>query len=386
VDVVLVFAVVLFAAVVLSELASRSVLSTSVLFLAAGLLAGPAVLGIVDLRPGERAAQQVAEVALFAVLFTDGMRIGARELRRAWRLPGRALLLGMPLTFAGTTLLAHALAGLDWLPALLVGAVLAPTDPVLAAALVGRAEVPERLRRLLNVESGLNDGLALPAVFVLVALAGGGAASPPRLLLEVVLGLMLGVAIPCAALWIEARPPLRSHAVYQPLLGVSIALLIFSLSALLGANEFLAAFAGGVTVASWGERVREEFQRVGEVLVELLKLAALLVFGALISPSLFLEFGPRVYVWVVLVLVLVRPAAVLVALAGSRLGWRETLAAAWFGPKGFASVVYALWIVHSGIPDALHLYHLVALVIAVSIVAHSSTDVLVARWFREETG
>lgn len=114
----------------------------------------------------------LAELALFSVLFTDGQRIGVRDLTLAWKLPGRALLLGMPLTFLVTGVLAVVVAGLPWPEALLVAAVLAPTDPVFAAAIVGREEVPGRMRHLLNVESGLNDGLALPVVLVLLGRSG----------------------------------------------------------------------------------------------------------------------------------------------------------------------------------------------------------------------
>ncbi len=97
--------------------------------------------------------RELAELALFSVLFTDGMRTGVGDQRTAWRLPGRALILGMPLTFGITALLAHLVAGLPCLESMLVGAVLAPTDPVFASAIVGRPEVPQRLRRLLNVEN-----------------------------------------------------------------------------------------------------------------------------------------------------------------------------------------------------------------------------------------
>lgn len=374
------FAAVLLAAVLVSELASRSVLSTSVLFLAAGFAAGPALAGWVDVDPEGRQVRTVAELALFAVLFTDGMRIGARELVRAWRLPGRALLLGMPLTFAGTAALGRWLADLSWPEALLIGAALSPTDPVFASAIVGRQEVPLRLRRLLNVESGVNDGLALPVVLLLLVWMGAGHSEPTRLLGELALGIAIGVAVPWAALWLESRRAFAAHRVYEPLLAFAIALLVFALTALTHANEFLAAFAAGVTVASVSERARDDFHRFGEVATELFKLGALLLFGALISPAFFLEFGPAAYVFVALVLVAVRPVAVSLALAGTPLGWRETAVAAWFGPKGFASVVYGLLILNAGLERAPHLFHLIAIVIAVSIVAHSSTDVLVARW------
>ena len=119
---VFIFAITLLLAVLISELAGRSVLSTAVLFLFAGFVAGEGILGLVPLQPDNPVVAQLAELALFSVLFTDGMRVGIRDLLSAWRLPGRALLLGMPLTFAGTAVLAHSVAGLPWPEAFLIGA------------------------------------------------------------------------------------------------------------------------------------------------------------------------------------------------------------------------------------------------------------------------
>ena len=172
--VLLVFAAVLLGAVLLSDLAQRSVLSTAVLFLAAGFVLGPSLVGVLPAGGAdEDLVRRLAELALFAVLLTDGARVGARQLVSAWGLPGRALLLGMPLVFVLTALAAWGIAGLGWVEAALLGAVLAPTDPVFASAIVGREEVPARLRHLLNVESGINDGLALPVVLVLLSVLGG---------------------------------------------------------------------------------------------------------------------------------------------------------------------------------------------------------------------
>jgi NhaP-type Na+/H+ and K+/H+ antiporter len=122
------------------------------------------------------------------------------------------------------------------------------------------------------------------------------------------------------------------------------------------------------------------------VLAELLKLAALLVFGCLISPAFLAEIPARGYVFALLTLVAVRPLALAVALFRSRLDWREWVAAAWFGPKGFASVVYGLLILRADVPRGNELFHLIAIVTAASVVAHSSTDVLVARWFERREG
>jgi NhaP-type Na+/H+ or K+/H+ antiporter len=239
----------LFLAVLVSDLAQRSVLSTAPLFLLAGFLVGDRILGWVQLRPESPIVARFAELALFNVLFTDGMRVGIRDLTSAWRLPGRALFLGLPLTLAGTSLLAHVLVGLPWAQAWLLGAALSPTDPVFAAAIVGREEVPVRLRNLLNVESGLNDGLALPVVVLMLAILGGVPLSI-TMILEFVLGVGLGMAIPWAAARLERVRFLAISSSYEPLYAFSVGLLVLSVASLTHANEFLAAFAAGVTVAT----------------------------------------------------------------------------------------------------------------------------------------
>lgn len=384
---VFVFALTLLAAVLISSLADRSVLSTAVLFLLAGVAAGEGMLGVVNLKPDSEAVATLAELALFSVLFTDGMKVGFRDLASAWVLPGRALFFGLPLTLVGTALLAHWIVGIPWAESFLVGAVLSPTDPVFAAAIVGREEVPARLRQLLNVESGLNDGLALPIVLGLLALVARERFHLGEQLLEVGVGVAIGVVVPLAAISLERTRFFSIHATYQPLNGFAIGLLVLTLATKLHGNEFLAAFAAGITVATIAPEVRETFHHFGELVAELLKLAALLVFGALVSPRFLGEIAPVGYLFAFLAIVVVRPVALLISLVRSPLDWEERLTAGWFGPKGFASVVFGLLILNKAkvsdldISRADHLFHLIALCITGSIIAHSSTDILVARWF-----
>ncbi|MFD2024483.1 cation:proton antiporter [Promicromonospora aerolata] len=376
------FATLLIVAVLISERAHRTVLSTAVLFLLGGFVLGDGMLGVIDVAPGDPLVDLLAQLALFSVLFTDGMRVAIADLRSAWRLPGRALLLGMPLAFAITAVVAHYVAGLPWLESLLLGAVLAPTDPVFAAAIVGREEVPGRLRHVLNVESGVNDGLALPAVLVLLGTLGGERASGWVLFEEIALGVLVGVMVPLVVVRLERLPFLKATENLQPLVAVSVGLLVLAICLVTHANLYLGAFTAGITLASAGPELKNEFERFGELVTELLKLAAILVFGALITPSfLFEDIGLSGWIFAVLVLVAVRPLALLLAFAGSALPRRERVAAMWFGPKGFASVVYGLLVLQSGIPPADQIFHLVALVIVLSIIAHSSTDVAVARQF-----
>lgn len=386
---VAVFGVALLVAVLLSGLAARTILSTSFLFLVGGALVSDGFLGLIHITPDSEIVTVTADLALFAVLFTDGMHVSFSALRRAWRNPARALGLGMPLAFVFMALATHYLVSLDWTTSFLVGAVLAPTDPVFASAIVGRKEVPARLRQLLNVESGINDGLALPVVLLLIAAAGptaghAEAASPGTIGLELTLGLAFGVALPLIVNGLVRFPLLGAEPKLQPLLPLATGVILYAACHLTHANPYLAAFSAGAVLASVSPESKSAFEPLGEALAELAKFAALLVFGALLTPRLFGDLSVGGYIAVILAIFLIRPASLLISLIGTGIDRKEKLAAAWFGPKGFASVVYGLLVLQSGIPQAQEAYTLIAVCIAFSIIAHSSTDVPVARAFHVE--
>ncbi|MEU9844055.1 cation:proton antiporter [Actinomadura sp. NPDC048032] len=384
-NLLLAFSALLLLAVLVSSLAHRTVLSTAALFLVGGFLLGDGVTGVITLRPGDTLVSELAELALFAVLFTDGMHAGWQDLRSAWRLPGRALGWGLPLTLLVTAVLAHYVVGLGWVQSLLIAAVLTPTDPVFAAALVGNDKVPPRLRHLLNVESGVNDGLVLPFVVLFLAIAQGEEnLHLGELGAELAGGLAIGVAIPWAAIMLVRTRWFAISPKYEPLNAVAIGLLVLATAQATHGNLFLAAFAAGVTVATVGHRHREAFEQFGELIAELLKLAALLVFGALLSPAFLGDVGWTGWAFAVLALVVARPVAIWVSFLRSGLTAREQAAVMWFGPKGFASVVYGLLVLESGIPAGEKIFHLVGVTITLSILAHSSTDIVVARGFDDE--
>ncbi len=381
--ILLIFSIILILAVFVSEFADRSVLSTAVMFLFGGFVAGEGGLNYLVLDPSDEIVQRLAGLALFSVLLTDGMKVSLGDLRRGWNLPGRALCLGLPLTMIGIGALCHYIGGISWMESMLIGAILSPTDPVFAAAIVGREEIPSRLRHLLNVESGLNDGAALPLVLVFLALCSGSDPELPMLAQEIGLGIGLGIVIPLVASKIEQSRIFKVSKGYEPLFSVAVGLLVLSLGMITHANLYLAAFSAGVTLATIRPDLRDEFHHFGELVTELLKLAALLVFGALMSPK-FLAATPWIdCLLAVLILLLVRPLALAVAFIGTSLDLRERVTASWFGPKGFASAIYGLLLYQHGLTNADALFHLVGVVVALSIVAHSSTDVLIARWFRE---
>ena len=259
---------------------------------------------------------------------------------------------------------------------------LSPTDPVFAATIVRRTAVPERVRHLLQVESGLNDGLALPIVLVLLAMNSESSPHLVRIALDVGGGVAIGLVLPWLFVQVGRLLPMSPSERYLPLGSVAVAALLFTVCHMLGANVYLAEFVGGITLASMDRTRARRFHRLGEPLAELFKLAAVLVFGTLLTGTM-LDAGVGPWLFAALCLLLARPAALGLALAGTRPGWRELGTAAWFGPKGFASVAFALLVLQSGGDRAALLFERAALVIALSIVLHSSSDAPVSRLFEK---
>lgn len=381
---VLAYGLVLLISVSLSGLAARTVLSTALLFLLAGAMLGPGGFGVVDIGSNDRIVALLADIALFTVLFTDGQRACLPALRENWRLSGRALGIGMPLTMVGIAVPVHYLTGFDWSTSFLIGAVLSPTDPVFASALVGRTDIPIRLRRLLNVESGLNDGLALPFVLIFLATAQHSDSHPGRVAVELAAGLAVGIAIAAAVTLAWRMKLFTAEPRLQPLGPAAVAIIVYATCDMTHANAYLAAFAAGSTLATMDGVAAESFEKFGDLLSEATKFAALLVFGALITPERLSHLTWQEWLIPVIAIVLVRPASILLSLVRAPLPARERWTAAWFGPKGFASVVYGLLVLQAGLPDSREVFDIVAATIALSIIVHSTSDVPVAKMLRIE--
>jgi NhaP-type Na+/H+ or K+/H+ antiporter len=224
-------------------------------------------------------------------------------------------------------------------------------------------------------------------VLFLAAASGSGDMHLGKLATELAVGILIGVGVPWLALRLEKTQWFAASTAYEPLNAVAIGLLVLAVGKATHGNLFLAAFAAGITVATFGPRQRDAFTHFGELVAEVLKLAALLVFGALISVRFLADISWTGWVFAVAAIVVARPVALWLSFLRSGLSTREQLAAMWFGPKGFASVVYGLLVLEAAVPAADEVFHLVALTIVLSIVAHSSTDILVARTFdRPATG
>lgn len=376
---------------VVSRRLEASPLTGPMIFAAFGLLIGGAVLGVADLDFGHGFVHGLAEVTLVLVLFSDAARIDLRVVRRDHDLPVRMLLIGMPLIIVCGTLVGLALPlGLGLWEAALLAAILAPTDAALGQSVVASPLVPARIRQALNIESGLNDGIALPLVLLFACFASLAHATEDGRnwvvfgAMQITLGPLVGAAVG----WGAAR--LIDGAVkagwmaesYQGPAILGVALLAFAGAELIGGNGFIAAFVAGMV---FGNQVRERcgfLFEFAEAEGHLLTLLTFLIFGAAILPEAFGHAGPMVLLYAVLSLTAVRMIPIAVSLIGAGLRAPTVGFLAWFGPRGLASILFALFILEEAeTPGAETVLVTVVATVALSILAHGLSAAPAAKWY-----
>jgi NhaP-type Na+/H+ or K+/H+ antiporter len=378
---VLVLGALLVVGALLAGLARRSLLSLTALFVLAGFALGRGGLDVLPFDARSDFVGDLALVALIVILFRDGLEVEAEMLQREWRLPLRKLVLAMPLTAGLVALATHALTGLGWTESFLVGALLSPTDPVLSSSVVTNPRVPRLLRHSLNLESGMNDGLALPAVLALVAALDrhGGDFVWWRFVLEdVSLGLAFGVAVGLIAAWRLPRHHLSLYALGTAFVAYGVAVMSPA------GNGIIAVFVCAITLGIRRPEVRAAFADRAEELVEIVKLGVFVVFGSVLTwHGLFADGWAAVGV-AAFTLLLARPLAVFAAVARTRTTLAERAFMAWFGPKGVATMTFALLVLSRNVPAGDRIANLAALTVLVSIVAHGLTDTPGVNWMARQ--
>lgn len=374
--------VVLVVAAGLSGWLHGTVLSVSVLAVAAGV--GLSAAGVITASPGDPSIVYVVELALLVTLFSDGL-IAERELvSERWHPPARALLIAMPITLGLLAVAARLLfPELSWAEAMLLGAVLSPTDPVITSTIVTGQRVPEIVRHTLNLESGLNDGLALPFVLVLLAVSTGGAVGEavPEQVLETVGGGVIGLLF--AFLAGRALDHLPGGAIarnYEGVYALGVALAAFGLAEVTYGNGLIAAFVAGVGIGIAERDVPDAFGEFNENVSAVLQVVTFLLFGALIVATGYQGDVIALGAFIVFALLVARPAAIGLAFVGSPLRSSQKLFIAWFGPKGVASMLFALFVLNSSAPDRTLVFDVASFVILASIAAHGLTDTVGAKW------
>ncbi len=373
----------------LSGVMKGTVLSASVLSVALGI--GLAAAGVVHVDATDKAIVELVELALILTLFSDGMFVERELLRRHWSPVARALVIAMPITMALLALAAKGLfPDLDWAEAFLLAAVLSPTDPVVTSAVVTSRLVPSAVRHTLNLESGLNDGLALPFVlfFLVLASPGGDAgAEAAKLVGEAAVGAAIGVALGALGGRLHHHLPGGGMtARYEGIYAVGFALFAFGLADVSFGNGLIAAFVCGIAMAASEREVPQGFVEFAENASAILQVLTFFVFGGLIVATGFHHSIPPLVVFVLFALLLARPLAVLLSFLRTGLPRSEKLFMAWFGPKGVASMLFALFVLKSQVGNGDLIFDVASIAIIASIAAHGLTDTLGAKWMARRTG
>ena len=368
----------------LSKRIEGTALTPPMVFVALGLLIGPAALDVLHLDLSKGALHVLAELTLVFVLFGDATRIDLSALRREVGLPVRLLGVGLPLSMTlGAVLGKLLLPQLGWWEAATLGAILAPTDAALGQAVVSSPAVPQRIRQALNVESGLNDGIALPFVLVFASLASIGHGEARTAwewagfaALQVTLGPLVGWA--CA--WLGGKLMHRAIEAgyvaesFERIGGLGLALICFSGAELVGGNGFIAAFVGGATLGHTQKGRCRWMLEFLEADGQLLMLLVFLGLGASLAPTALSNATWPLLVYALLSLTAVRMLPVSVSLLSSGLRAPTHLFLGWFGPRGLASILYGILVLaDASLPHQDDVFGAIVLTVLASVVAHGVT-------------
>jgi NhaP-type Na+/H+ or K+/H+ antiporter len=380
-------ATLIFAWSTVSARLERFDVTAPITFILAGLVLTHGPLAPLGYAPSPELVKVLAEGTLVLVLFSDASRVGLRDLRADMGLCVRLLGIGLPLTIGLGTALALALvhgAGV-WL-ALLVGAALAPTDAALGSGMMDNPAVPARIRMLVNVESGLNDGIATP--FVLVAVAGvasgehAAGARPGAAVAEIALGVVIGAVVGGAggSLVKTARDRGWGAGGFGGSAVLALAACAYACSLALHGNGFIAAFTGGLAFGAVVGRREKQLVPFVEETAALVSVLVWLAFGAIAVVPAFSSLTWQDLLYALLSLTVIRMVPVAVALAGGRLGLAAIAFVGWFGPRGLASVVFALLALEEvGVSGARSAVAVIGFTVLLSVVAHGVTADPLAR-------
>ena len=388
-------ALALIAVAAVSKRLSGSPITPAILFVSIGILVGPEVLDAVDISSTGSTVRALAEATLALVLFSDASRIDLGELRRESSVPLRLLGIGLPLTIGlGALAAAVIFDALTFWEAVIIGVVLAPTDAALGQAVVTDPRVPGRIRQGLNVESGLNDGICVPLLFAAVAAAdveshiSGGRTGMTLLLEEVGYGIAGGVAagLLIGAVIVYAGRRDLIEGTWRQVIPAAGAALAYGTAAALDGSGFIAAFVAGMVFRAVIKRDPEDMNRLTEEAGAVLNGLTFVLFGAILLGPALGELSWKLALYAVLSLTVVRMVPVALAMLGSHAQLPTIGFLGWFGPRGLASIVFAVIVIEeSQLPHEHLIVTAIYLTVGLSVFAHGLTAAPLANryahWF-----
>ena len=378
---VLAFGLLCFA--LISRRLEYTIFTAPMIFTAYGLLLGPALLGWINLPISNEGIHLLAEITLMLVLFADATRIDLMALRREHNLPLRMLTIGLPLTILFGAAIAYLFFGsYGWGAALVLATMLAPTDPALGQAVVSNPRIPVRIRQALNVESGLNDGIALPVLLIVLSLVGASEAAKSTsellqfTLLQVTLGPLVGIGVGYLGGRLLSFSVSREGITeaFEKISAIALAVLAFGAAELIGGNGFISAFVAGLTLGNTSRPICSCLYEFAETEGQLLTLFVFTIFGSVLAADLWSQMTLNVLLYALLSLTVVRMVPVAISLIGSGMRWETNLFLGWFGPRGLATVLFALLVLDESHLAARSEIMLIAMTtVLLSIFLHGMT-------------
>jgi len=368
-------------------------ISAAILAVGFGFLVGPMVLDIFKISRDSEGYRTLAELALALVLFTDASKTNLRTLENNIKLPSRLLLIGLPLTIvAGGIAGYYTFTGFSWIELCILATMLAPTDAALGKAVVTNPKVPSKIREALNVESGLNDGISVPVLFLLIALFEAQSVGDVSLgfglglfAKEIGLGLLVGVGITYFSdkliLFTSSRKWMS--ITWKPIVIVALAFSCFATAQLVGGSGFIACFTGGLLYGIIHKKNKNELLVAAEGIADTLSLITWFIFGSYVVAIYLFHFTWQVILYTILSLTIVRMIPVLVSLFKSGISLKEKLFIGWFGPRGLASIVFGIIILDVNFPNQKEIILTVVCTILVSVVAHGFSAGPLIKWLNK---
>ena len=383
------FAALVFLYSLVSNKVERLSLSGPIVFVAAGVLLGPYGLNWFSPASDSFNGKALIDITLALFLFVDAASANLDVLRKNWRIPGRMLLLGLPLNIClGSFAALWLFPSLSLYEAAMLGAMLAATDAALGKAVMTNPSVPQHLREGLSAESGLNDGLCVPFILLFIALEQGSAVLGEGFGLELLLEeLGIGFAVGAGIAFIAAKAILRVRElgwlghVWQRMSVPALVVLIFAIAQSLHGSGYIAAFVGGLC---FRVAMREDVHSLivsAESVGEVMAMLAWVLFGLMLVPLAMPHIGGPEVLYAVLSLTVIRVLPILLSLQGTRERLQGKLFLAWFGPRGLASLAFATLVWAEQIPAAGTLVSVTVLTVAISLVVHGVTAAPFARRF-----
>lgn len=386
----LIFGAVFFAFALVSKRIQGSVLTPPILFTLFGLALSGTLMETAGLTYNEGGIHILAELTLILVLAADASQISLKELSRMKTIPARLLLFGLPLIIGAGALAAKFIfPDIGWYEAALLGAILAPTDAALGASVLADKTVPLKIRQGLNVESGLNDGIALPAVlffacFLNLVHQSGEENWIVFLTLQLSLGPLVGVLIGWCGGHLIARAAKKGWmtAEFQGIAAIALAVIAFAVAETVHGNGFIAAFIAGLTYGNLHVDFSKFLHEFTETESQFLSYLTFFLFGALILPEAIPHMTLQMFMFAALSLTLVRMIPVAIAMLGTGYKLPEISFMGWFGPRGLASLLFALLILEDlNVMQAEFIQTAVATTVLASIILHGITAAPISRAF-----